>query len=331
MLTQPKRTGFVAFTIERLMRLIGTNQRLQVRRLHRLWPRAVVLLLSAAVVPVSTPVPLAWAASKASVEAGIVAKQALQYYNAKQWAIAAELYRRAYRIDPTKPEYLFGVGRAEQRAGRYKEAILAFETLLTILPVGDGFRAKVEGAVAETRAQKAEAEQKAQPVAQPEPEPEPEPGPKPEPEPEPELEPGPKPKPEPVAEPAKPAVAPGLGTPGVVGTLPAAEPNLLGWGLVAGGGALAFTGLGLGISVLSNGSDWTALMEKKNEEGQITGTDWQTATKMAGELNQRSGLAIGLGVAGVAVAGVGVWLLVKTPGKVAVMPTGRGLLFSVGF
>jgi hypothetical protein len=106
---------------------------------------------------------------------------------------------------------------------------------------------------------------------------------------------------------------------------------LLGWGLVAGGGALAFTGLGLGISVLSNGSDWTAMMEKKNAEGQITGTDWQTATQMAGELNQRSGLAIGLGFAGVAVAGVGVWLLVRAPGKVAVMPTGRGLVFSAGF
>jgi tetratricopeptide (TPR) repeat protein len=142
-----------------------------------------VLVLSASTAVVATPVPLAVAATKASNEAAIVAKQALQYYNDKQWAMAAELYRRAYRIDPTKPEYLFGVGRAEQRAGRYKEALLAFETLLTILPEGDGFRAKAQRALDETRAQQAQEEQKAQPVARPEPEPGPEPEPVPAPAP----------------------------------------------------------------------------------------------------------------------------------------------------
>lgn len=323
----------------------------QGQRLARWVAAALVLSVpSASVLPAA-----AWAASAASKEAAVVAKQALQYYQSGKWAIAAELYRRAYRIDPTRPEYLFGVGRAEQRAGNFKEALLAYETLLTILPEGEAFRAKVESAVAETKAEQAKqaAEQDARAAADAAARAAADAKAKADAEAQAKAEAAARAKADKdradadkdraaaEAKAAEKTAGPtdGAKKAGPEVTLtdprkapaPAAEPNWLGWGLVAGGGAMAFTGLGLGIGVLSDGSDWASLMAKKDQTGQIVGTDYQTAAKMAEDLNQRGALALGVGLVGLAAAGAGTWLLLRKTDRVVIMPTTSGALLHARF
>ena len=65
-----------------------------------------------------------------------LARAALAEFQAGRYAQAAELYEKAWRADPKSPGYLFGVGRAEQKAGRWQAAVDAFEKLLSLLPAG---------------------------------------------------------------------------------------------------------------------------------------------------------------------------------------------------
>ena len=84
------------------------------------------------------------AASDAAAEASYVAKQAIDYYKNGDPRMAADLYRRAYRIDPSKPDYLFGAARAEQKAGHAKEAIVTYENVLALLPSTDPLAKKAQ-------------------------------------------------------------------------------------------------------------------------------------------------------------------------------------------
>ncbi|MSQ85202.1 MAG: hypothetical protein EXR77_20385 [Myxococcales bacterium] len=82
-------------------------------------------------------------------EARDLAKVARKLYEAKHYGAAAELYRKAFRLDPDKPDYLYGVGRAEQRAGKHADAKVAFEQLISLLPVDDPLAARAKRALAE--------------------------------------------------------------------------------------------------------------------------------------------------------------------------------------
>lgn len=101
-------------------------------------------------VPVAGPnLPPTPAAAK---EARDLAKVARKLYDSKQFAAAAELYRKAYRLDYAKPDYLYGVGRCEQRAGNFAAAVVAFEQLLALLQPGDALVPKAKVALDEVRA-----------------------------------------------------------------------------------------------------------------------------------------------------------------------------------
>ena len=82
-------------------------------------------------------------------EADECAKLGKAIYDKEQFAAAAELYRRAFRLYPAKPDYLYGVGRSEQRAGRYNLAKVAFQQLLALIPTDDPLAARARKALAE--------------------------------------------------------------------------------------------------------------------------------------------------------------------------------------
>ncbi len=128
------------------------------------------------------------------------------------------------------------------------------------------------------------------------------------------------------AKPAAPAVAPG---PGIAAR--ESPSNLAAWAALGGGVAL----LGGGATVLALlQDDWKAYdaaIAQKNSGGKVTGIAFDDSTAQAASLNQRMGLGIGLVAAGAASAGVGAWLLLRMPGKVAVLPTGQGVVVAVRF
>lgn len=89
------------------------------------------------------------AATNSVHEAAIVAKQARAYYDKKDFALAAELYDRAYVLNPARPEYLYGVGRARQMAGRLEDARMALERLQALLPQNHPLQQKAEKSLKE--------------------------------------------------------------------------------------------------------------------------------------------------------------------------------------
>jgi tetratricopeptide (TPR) repeat protein len=87
------------------------------------------------------------ARTPASEAAWVLAKAALAEFQAGRYARSAELYGEAWRADPAQPGYLFGVGRAEQKAGHWQAAIAAYERLLTLLPAADPIAARARQAL----------------------------------------------------------------------------------------------------------------------------------------------------------------------------------------
>lgn len=135
--------------IEMLVQSVGSRKSWGQRRLTgsgRLVVTAALLLA----MPAHAANPKS-AAPEQAQEAVIVSKQAKAYFDRGQYALAAELYRRAYEIDRSRPEFLFAIGRAEQKAGRLREALAAFEQLLTLLPVSNPLHIKAKVAVTEIR------------------------------------------------------------------------------------------------------------------------------------------------------------------------------------
>lgn len=107
------------------------------------------------------------AAESTAGQAKTLAAQALVAYENGKYAEAAELYRIAFRLDPRVPDYLFGVGKAEQKAARYTQAAVAFEQLLMLLPESDALAARGRKALAEVKAAQAEAASLAKPADSP--------------------------------------------------------------------------------------------------------------------------------------------------------------------
>jgi len=115
-----------------------------------------LVLATAAVARAAPPAPQAGVplppTAAAVKEARDLAKVARKLYDIRQFSAAAELYRKAYRLDYAKPDYLYGVGRCEQRAGHFAAAVVAFEQLLALLPPTDALVPKARAALDEVRA-----------------------------------------------------------------------------------------------------------------------------------------------------------------------------------
>ncbi len=120
------------------------------RYLSRL-PLLVLLLLAtlAHARPAHQADPAARTARETAHEAAVVAKQAKVYYDKKQFALAAELYRRAYQLNPLRPELLYGVGRSEQMAGHIAVAREALTSLRQLLPPMHPLQAKAATSLVE--------------------------------------------------------------------------------------------------------------------------------------------------------------------------------------
>ena len=96
-----------------------------------------------------TPTTARAAALQPAKEAEKLATAARTVYESGQFAAAAELYRKAYRLNPAKPDYLYGVGKAEQKAGRLAQAKAAFDQLLALIPADDPLAERARKALAE--------------------------------------------------------------------------------------------------------------------------------------------------------------------------------------
>ncbi len=88
-------------------------------------------------------------AKETAHEAAVVARQAKAQYEAKQFVLAAELYRSAYALNPLRPEFLYGVGRSEQMAGHTQAAREALERLRQLLPPNHPLQTKAATSLVE--------------------------------------------------------------------------------------------------------------------------------------------------------------------------------------
>lgn len=137
----------------------------QTQRLRRLSHARLLAMLSALCVALCACwVPLAWAKPAAvspADQAREHAQLARAVYEKGQFSAAAELYRKAFRLDPSKPDYLYGVGKAEQKAGHHAQARAALEQLLALLPADEPLADRARKALSEVVAAQAAADAKA--------------------------------------------------------------------------------------------------------------------------------------------------------------------------
>ena len=85
-------------------------------------------------------------------EAVIVSKQALDFYNQGRFGIAAELYQKAFRIDPTRGSYLYAAARALHKGGRHEQAMSAYEGVVRQTDKGSRYHDKAQGHLVALRA-----------------------------------------------------------------------------------------------------------------------------------------------------------------------------------
>jgi len=265
-----------------------------------------------------------------SAKANILSEQAMDYFKNGQFALAAELYRKAFRLDPGRPEYLFGVGRSEQKAGRLPQARAAFDQVVALLPVSEPLAVKAQKALEELAAAPTPA------PAAPAPAPAPVAAAAP-------VAPTPAAAPAPVVASAPPVpivTADKIKPAQTVVVAPAAtalaDPipqrkvlTWTGWGIGTAGlvGALAFGG-----AALSERS-WLEDKKQKGDSSQYDPARINASqiTNSAESVNARwTGAAIAGGV-GVVGAGLATWLTLTAPKSVVVAPLPGGVQVSVAF
>ncbi len=233
--------------------------------------------------------------------------------------LAATLYLDAYKRSSARVDWLFRAAVAEQQAGDLPTAQARFEEYLAKAPTEAAERSQAQARLDSIR-------RKLNPQTAPEPQPEVKPEPKPEPKPGPKLEVKPEPKPEPKLE-----VKPDVQRPPIGVEVPAVQPaRWPGWTLVGTGGVLAVTGLILYLSASSANSQLQTDISATNANGLISGLTHEEATARASSINSQMGVAAGLAGAGLAAAGVGTWLLLRTPARAAVVlpqPGGAALVW----
>ena len=107
--------------------------------------------------------------------------------------------------------------------------------------------------------------------------------------------------------------------------LETAPDRTLAWILTGGGAAVGLAGAGLYLATLSDQAAHEASLEARTD-GKFSGTAYEDAKASADAINGRVRLAWAVGGAGAVAAGVGAWMLLKTPGKVAVAPVPGGAI-----
>lgn len=100
--------------------------------------------------------------------------------------------------------------------------------------------------------------------------------------------------------------------------------------VAVGGGALALAGAGLFAATVGDAADLAAATQA-NSAGKIDGTYYDDAVTRTNAINQSRMIAGALGGAGLVGAGVGLWLMMKAPAKVVVLPAADGVLLSWRF
>ncbi len=287
---------------------------------------AAALLVTATLVG-SPQTGLAQAAPSAeqSKEAVIVSKQALDYYYKGRHEMAAELYRRAWELDPSRPEYGYGAARAEHKRGQLKVAIGLYEKVIKQAGPRHQMTIKSTHHLATARAALAAAGkgEPAGPTAKPE-----------------------KPAPAAVAKPpqtgkkapAKPATgarpAP-VTDAGVSQKADAGWRPTAGWSAVGGGALLTTVGVVILLGAVADNDDLDALFDKHSAGNPIADKTYDEAVQERESANNRTMLGWGLTGVGVVAAGAGAWLLstADSAGKTALLPqaNGRGLRLCMRF
>ena len=111
------------------------------------------LLLAAVVVLAPLPAQAAGrhpAPTSAAAQANILALQAVQFHDQKDFLTAAKLFLRAYSLDPA-PDYAYSAGRAEEDGGALLDAERHYQTLLETTDPGNRFYAKAKARLAVVR------------------------------------------------------------------------------------------------------------------------------------------------------------------------------------
>lgn len=109
-----------------------------------------------------------------------------------------------------------------------------------------------------------------------------------------------------------------------------APDRTLAWAVLGGGAAVGLGGVGLYLATLSDQAAYEASLAAKTG-GKYSGTAYEDAKASADAINGRVRLAWAVGGVGAVTAGVGAWLLLKRPGKVAVAPVPGGAVVAWGW
>jgi len=222
------------------------------------------------------------------------ADKALQSGDAK---LAAQLYHDAYDAVPARLDWLFKAAVAEQAGHDDAAARLDFSQYLQSAPAGAEFRKQAEVRL-ESLSQPAPAQVPEKPVAVTQPN---------------------KPKPVVVAQGDKPARVQPIVQPVV--KLEASPPSKWSaWAVLAGGAGLLAGGLGVYLAQGSERDRLDAAMQPKDTAGHYTGLAYDEFTRRRESLNTNYAISATLAGTGVVAAGVGTWLLLRQPGKVAIGP-----------
>lgn len=278
------------------------------------------------------------AQASAEAEAGLLAKQAFEFYGKKEWSLAITLYRKAFAL-ARQPDYLFGAARAEHQNGQLPEARRDYEFVRDMLSPSDPIYAKVQTYLAEMdKVQSAKVPPEVKPeVVKTETLPVKVEAP-------PEASKAEATKP---AEAPKPTEAPKVvEAPRTVEAQKAAAETVTksaenpdesagwqkpaGWAAVATGGALVIAAAVVGAM---GASDLSALNAKKNANGHYDlGQISQAETdSQLSSINGKFVSAWVMGGIGIAAGGVGAFLLATAPSRVSVSVSPSGIFLSGRF
>lgn len=234
--------------------------------------------------------------------------------------LAASLYLDALKLAPTRVDLLYKAAVAEQQAGDLPAAEQHLTAYLAKAPAEatersqaqarlDSIRRKLHPEVTPPQAETPKIEVKPEPVPEP---------PKPVPNP-----------PKMTAE--KPAEIRKIETPVTVQKPPESQVNWAGWSVTAGGAALTIGGLVVLLGALGDKSQLNSDIQTTNPAGQVTKLTREEADAQVSAINTRMGVGAALTGAGVVAAGVGTWLLVRTPARVTILPQPGGAVLAWRF
>lgn len=231
---------------------------------------------------------LAQAAPSAQEEALSAFKLGVSLYRKGDFDKSAALFHTAFSLEP-KAVYLFNAARSEHRGGKLAAAEKSYERCAQVMDGDPKVLARATSLLQDVRAEQrrlAEAAQRAR------------------------------------AERDAEAVR-------TTSATPAQDTGWRGpvaWGATGVGAVLLGAGGWWLISASSAQADLDKKTQDRNENGKVVGIDAQSYTGEKDDIDARTTMGITAAAAGVAVTGVGIWLLVTSPDapQVALTPTRRG-------